>query len=110
MSNNDFLTVTYKMLSYLKWCYENGKMSDPDILNFDTFNVSMEQFGNILGTLKERGYVDGVSVKKTLNGTPVITIGNASITIEGLEYLAKNSKMKELYKELKEVRDWLPGF
>ncbi|MRH08478.1 head protein [Lactobacillus reuteri] len=110
MSNNDFFTVAYKVLSYLKWCYENGKSPDVDILNADTFNISKVQFGNTLKMLKDHGYIDGVSITRTLNGTLVIAISNASITVEGLQYLAENSMMKKAYNVLKEVKDWLPGF
>ncbi|WP_158593127.1 hypothetical protein [Lactobacillus sp. ESL0233] len=38
MSNNDYFTIAYKILSYLKYCYENGQDTDPNILKADTFD------------------------------------------------------------------------
>lgn len=32
MANNDYFSVTYKILSYLKYCYEHGEQLDPNIL------------------------------------------------------------------------------
>ena len=111
MSNNDFFTVAYKILSYLKYCYENGIKPDPDILNADTFNISQVQFGNTLKMLSEHGYISGLKFHPTnLNGTVVGGIQNAQITIEELQYLAENSMMKKAYNIFKEIRDWLPGF
>lgn len=35
MSSNDFFSVAYKILSYLKDCYEKGVNNDPHILLTD---------------------------------------------------------------------------
>lgn len=110
VSNNDFFTVAYKILSYLKWCYEDGQTPDPDILNAGTFNIGNVQFGNTLQMLSEHGYISGVRFKNTKMGTTYSALQNAKITIEGLQYLAENTMMKKAYKVFKEVRDWLPHF
>ena len=111
MSNNDFFTVAYKILSYLKYCYENGIKPDPNILNADTFNISKAQFAKTLKMLSEHGYFSGVKFTPTkIEGIIIGGLYNASITIEGLQYLAENSMMKKAYRIFKEVRDWLPGF
>jgi hypothetical protein len=33
MSNNDYFSIAYKILSYLKYCYENGIDVDVDVLS-----------------------------------------------------------------------------
>lgn len=110
MSNNDFFTVAYKILSYLKFCYENGQTPDPNILNANTFDISGIQFTNTLFMLSEHGYIDGINFRTTSNVKVPSALQNSFITIEGLQYLAENSMMKKAYRIFKEVRDWLPGF
>ena len=108
MSNNDFFTVAYKVLSYLKFCYENGQTPDPNVLNADTFNVSKVQFGNTLEMLSDHGYISGIQFHSTKMGKTYSSLLNLKITIEGLQYLAENSMMKKAYRIFKEVKDWLP--
>ncbi|MCC4346488.1 MULTISPECIES: YjcQ family protein [Lactobacillaceae] len=111
MENNDFFTVTYKILSYLKYCYENGINPDPNILNADTFNISKVQFVNTLQMLSDHGYISGVRFTSAkIEGIVISGLHNASITVEGLQYLAENTMMKKAYKIFKEFRDWLPGY
>lgn len=110
MNNNDFFTVAYKILSYLKFCYENGKTPDPNILNANTFDISGIQFTNTLFMLSKHGYIDGINFRATSNGKVPSALQNSFITIEGLQYLAENSMMKKTYRIFKEVKDWLPGF
>lgn len=109
MSNNNYFTITYKILSYLKHCYEQSKDVDPNILNAGTFNISEKQFIRTLKMLISEGYIEGVSVQETLDGYHILSnLQKSSITPKGLEYLAENSMMKKMYKVLKEVKDWLP--
>lgn len=111
MGNNDFFTVTYKILSYLKYCYENGINPDPNILNANTFNISKVQFVNTLQMLSDHGYISGVRFTSAkIEGIVISGLHNASITVEGLQYLAENTMMKKAYKIFKEFRDWLPGY
>ena len=109
MSNNDYFTIAYKILSYLKYCYENGQDADPDILKADTFNISQQQFVRTLQMLFKDGYIEGITFSPLLSGG--ILLGNRSstvITSDGLQYLAENSMMQKAYRIFKEVRDWLP--
>lgn len=109
MSNNDFFAVTYKILNYLKYCYENGINPDPNVLNADNFNIGNVQFANTLQMLSDHGYISGLKFHSTsTNGTVVGGVQNAKITMEGLQYLAENTMMQKAYKIFKEVRDWLP--
>ncbi|SEM41480.1 hypothetical protein SAMN05216431_102138 [Ligilactobacillus sp. WC1T17] len=39
MANNDYFTIAYKVLSYLKYCYENDLGPDTDILQETVFNI-----------------------------------------------------------------------
>lgn len=104
MSNNDYFTIAYKILSYLKYCYENGQDADPDVLKADTFNISQQQFVRTLQMLFEDGHIKG----STFWGKLSVNRSNIVITSDGLQYLAENSMMQKAYRIFKEVRDWLP--
>ena len=39
----------------------------------------------------------------------ILNIDDMYITMKGIEYLQDNSKMKQVYSVLKEVKDWIPG-
>ena len=94
-----------------KYCYENGINPDPNILNADTFNISKVQFVNTLQMLSDHGYISGVRFTSAkIEGIVISGLHNASITVEGLQYLAENTMMKKAYKIFKEFRDWLPGY
>ncbi|RHW52873.1 head protein [Lactobacillus bombicola] len=109
MSNNDYFTIAYKILSYLKYCYENGQDADPNILKADTFDISQQQFICTLQMLSDDGYIKGLTFSPVLDGG--ILLGNRRstvITSDGLQYLAENSMMQKAYRIFKEVRDWFP--
>lgn len=109
MANNDYFSAAYKILSYLKYCYENGEDPDVNVLQASTFNISQKQFFHTLQMLKEDGYVKGISFQSYYDRSQaIIGLDQVRITSDGLQYLAENSMMKKAYKVFKEVRDWLP--
>lgn len=108
MSNNDYFTVAYKILSYLKHCYENGEEADPNFLSAVTFEISHIQFIKTLQMLKDDNYITGIILTPTTTGTIISGLRSTDITSSGLEYLADNSMMKKAYNILKEFRDWAP--
>lgn len=108
MSNNDYFTVAYKILSYLKSCYENGQKADPNILRASLFNISEQQFLQTLKMLTDDGYIKGLIFTPTISGDAISGINQCYVTSSGLQYLKENSEMQRIYKVLKEARDWLP--
>lgn len=108
MSNNNYFSVAYKILSYLKYCYENGQAPDVNVLQAGTFNISKQQFINTLQMLNDDGYLKGFKLISTKTGLLVNGLNEIKITSSGLQYLEENSMMKKAYKTFKEVRDWLP--
>ena len=108
MANNDYFTIVYKVLSYLKYCYENDLDPDADILQETVFNISQKQLIRSLMMLADDGYIKGLTVKQTKSGTVVGGINQLAVTSSGLQYLAENSMMKKAYKIFKEFRDWAP--
>ncbi|RHW50616.1 YjcQ family protein [Lactobacillus bombicola] len=60
--------MAYKILSYLKYCYENGQDADPNILKADTFDISQQQFIRTLQMLSDNGYIKGLTFSPVLDG------------------------------------------
>lgn len=108
MSNNNYFTIAFKILTYLRHCYENGEQPNPDVLQATTFNISQEQYLNTLEMLKDDGYIKGIQFVIGIDGRIPTNINNYKITSSGLQYLEENSMMKKAYKALKEAREWLP--
>lgn len=109
MNDNDFFVVSYKILSYLKYCYENDKRVDPTILSEGMLSISNNQFLKTLKMLIDQGYIDGVYVKQTLDGMFVLNNrSKAAITMSGLDYLKNDHSMKEAFEQLGPVQKWLP--
>lgn len=84
MANNDYFSVTYKILSYLKYCYKHGEQPDPSVLQASTFNISQRQFYQTLQMLTDDSYLKGL--KFTITKTEIIVGGldQLSITSNGL--------------------------
>lgn len=111
VNKNNYFNVAYKILLYLKYCYENGIDADADILSPENIGISEKQFVLTLQMLLEDGYIRGVSLNPTLQGPTIIcNIQNTYATSSGLQYLVENSMMTKAYKVSKEVRDWIPLF
>ena len=52
----------------------------------------------------------GTCVTEDMSGNVYIeNLSLVRITTKGIEYLEDNSKMKQAYKILKEIKDWIPG-
>lgn len=108
MSHNNYFSIAYKILSYLKYCYEHGEDPDLNILNASTFEISSNQFYRTLQMLMDDGYIKGLKFTPTKSGNIVNGLDRICITSNGLQYLEENSMMKKAYKIFKEVKDWLP--
>ncbi|HAX52161.1 MAG TPA: hypothetical protein DCX82_09535, partial [Lachnospiraceae bacterium] len=59
--------------------------------------------------LLEERYIKGFEIIGTKTGRAVCGLEDITITMKGIEYLQDNSKMKQVYNLLKEVKDWVPG-
>ncbi|MBP2057220.1 hypothetical protein J2Z60_000384 [Lactobacillus colini] len=111
VNRNNYFNVAYKILLYLKDCYEQGVDVDPDVLTPKNIGISDKQFLLTLKMLIEDGYIKGVSISPVIQGPDIINnIQNAYATSAGLQYLAENSMMKKVYNIAKEARDWIPLF
>lgn len=90
---------------------------DLSLFNAKAFSISENRFARMLKMLSDSGYIEGIKVEDF--GEPDacdsadykrfrMIIGNISITIKGLQFLAENSTLASLYKTVKNVKDLLP--
>lgn len=70
---------------------------DMNRLDLEVLGVSASRRDALLEMLLKKGYIDGIEVKKYIGDkyNTVIGIENIKITIDGLEYLEDNSRMKK---------------
>ncbi|MHA3065640.1 YjcQ family protein [Lacticaseibacillus saniviri] len=108
MANNDYFMVAFKILTYLKHCYENGENPNPDMLKPTMYNISANQLIQTFEMLLEDGYIANLGITGTTSGKVLSNLNNTRITSSGLQYLAENSMMQKAYRTAKELRDWLP--
>ena len=73
------------------------------------FQISKHRLELFLEELVDKNYIKGLTVRHSINGNPIISIGNPRLTLDGLDFLENNSSMKKAYKFLKEAKEWIPG-
>lgn len=62
-----------------------------------------------LKMLAENGYVQGLDIRKGLQGDVTISMHHPEITLKGLEYLEENSLMRRAATLAKGIQDIVPG-
>ena len=85
---NNF-TIIYKILRKLETAMGLDEFS-LDSFDLVSLQCSQLQFVRILEMLKDRGYIDGVSIKRSVDGDMSISDTGIRITLSGLEYLHTN--------------------
>jgi hypothetical protein len=98
----------------LKFIEQSSKKANP-ILSVDEFpleqiGVSEYELNLALLNLYESDYIRGIEVIPTDTVEMCVVVSALTLTLEGLEYLEENSTMKKWYKNLKEAKEWIPGF
>ena len=97
MANDDYFKIIYVILTELYECKKQNYKVDPEAISPERFKVPGGYLLDILLDLKDEGYIKGVRLE------------NLSVTMKGIEYLQDNSKMKQVYNVLKEIKDLVPG-
>ena len=74
------------------------------------YDISGEEYWNIVESMQDEGLIKGVSVVRAGQGNKVQIgfLDDTKVTIKGIEYLNKNSALAKTYRGLKEIREWLP--
>ncbi|WP_056938391.1 YjcQ family protein [Ligilactobacillus hayakitensis] len=107
---SSYEVVATKILKYLNDCYETGQVPRVKSLNAKSLRITGKQYDDTLKMLSEDSFIagieffDGVSPKYSSVNDP----SNWQITRLGIEYFKENSLITKTYKQLKEIKDWLP--
>ena len=108
MAKDDYFKIIYVILTELYGCKKKGCKVDLRVIGPQRFQIPEGYLLDILSELLDEGYVKGFEVLQTKSGRCVCGLEDIGITMKGIEYLQDNSKMKQVYNALKEVKDWVP--
>lgn len=104
----DNFVIIYRILKILE--------KSMDFEGLDIVSISAERLGvtqnrwqAIFKMLLDNGYVEGMQVYGSADGSISITCDTPRITLKGLEYLEENSMMKKAYRLAKGIKDITPG-
>ena len=80
---------------------------EPDMerISAKALGLSEQRWTALMSMLAKEGYVEGISIQKSVDGETAISISNPRITLKGLEYLQENSLMKKAAALAKGVAD-----
>lgn len=90
----DNFKVIYRILRYLEKAMDYDE-ADMDFISCERFRITEQRWSAIMEMLVKDGYVDGISVKRSVDGEMVISVSYPRITLKGLEYLKENSLMQK---------------
>lgn len=101
----DNFRVIYRILRYLEKAMD---YDEPDLeqISAKALSITEQRWTAIMAMLTTQGYIDGMTVKRSLDEEITVCISRPSITLKGLEYLQENSLMKkaaEIAKGIAEV-------
>lgn len=106
--NPKYSVIIYKILKIIDVGYENQNFSFK-CFDLKKLEISEHRLELILLSLYNSSLIDGVKeIPVMMSRNPKYNFDNLSLTLEGMLFLEENSSMKNAYKILKEVRDWLP--
>ena len=103
----DNFKIIYKILRYLESTMDYDEI-DADMFRANHFKVSEERWVRLLEMLTISGYIDGLTVKRSMNGNAMMNITLPRITLKGLEYLQENSLMQKAERLVKGISDIIP--
>jgi len=109
MANDDYFKIMYVILTELYEHMKEGTKTPLADISSERFKITDTYLAAILCELLDKGYVKGFVYRKTKTGRVLAGLEDIEITMDGLEYLQENSKMKKVGNALKEIRDWVPG-
>lgn len=107
---DDFFEIVYVILTELYACLRAGVNANLDAIGCDRFGINSGYMMEILWNLKEKNYITGININTSEAGSRLISdYDKIKITMDGIEYLQDNGKMKKIYEKVKQIRDILPG-
>ena len=98
----DNFRVIYKILHYLEKAMDYDE-PDMDMISPESLKITENRWMAIMKQLYKDGFIEGLTINKSADGTMSVISGTPQITIKGLEYLSENSLMKKAAEVAKGV-------
>lgn len=110
MANSDYWVVVYKLLNYYFQKMKKGEQVEESDINAFVLGIPQPYLLDIYRNLFDDGFLTGSEVTGDQTGRFYVEdISSVRITTKGVEYLEDNSKMKKVYRTLRELKEWIPG-
>lgn len=110
MSKSDYWVVVFKLLNYYFEMMKQGKINNEEDISAFRLGINELYLIDIYRNLFEDSYLTGSRiVMDDSNKDYIEDYSSVRITTKGIEYLQDNTKMKQVYRALKEIKGWIPG-
>lgn len=96
----------FKIIYRILRCFEKAMDCEEfeiEQISAERLKVSEQRWSAIMEMLAKEGYIDGISVQRSIDGQILLSVSNPRITLHGLEYLQENSLMQKAAKLAKGV-------
>lgn len=100
---DNFKTI-YRILRYLEKAMDYDE-PDMEQISAETLRISQQRWVVIMEMLVKEGYVEGIAVKRSIDGSVTISGHAPRITMAGLQYLQENSMMRKAAEIAKGIAD-----
>ena len=103
----DNFKAIYRILRYLEKAMDYDE-PDMEAISAEALGITKQRWAALLEMLVRSGYIDGVSVKRSTDGTFLLSVSLPRVTLSGLEYLKENSMMRKAANIAKGIADVIP--
>ena len=103
----DNFKIIYRILRYLEKSMDCEEL-DLEQISASKFGISEPRWVSLMGIIVSEGFVDGISVKRSVGGETLLSYSNPRITLKGLEYLQENSLMRKAAQLAQGVSEIIP--
>lgn len=104
----DNFKILYKILHTLEIAMDSEQF-DMSEISHERFGITEARWCQLIKMLIDNGYIEGITLKYTLDGEPILGVTRPAITLKGLEYLEENSMMKKAYRLIKGIKEVTSG-
>lgn len=104
----DNFKAVYQILSTLEKAMDLPEF-DANQIGPDALRVSEERWARYIEMMLDVGYIKGVNIGRSINGSLMVDAHSMRITLKGLEYLQENSIMRQMYNVAKGIKEIIPG-
>lgn len=101
------MKVIYKILERLEKAMDEERFNWKEI-SYEQFGISQEKWRKIIEIMKEEGFIEGINIRKDLQGKVYVDGLDLRITFKGLVFLAENSNTAKIINAAKLIKDIVP--